>query len=197
MKIGAVVLAAGQSQRMGQPKMLLPWRGNRSVIEQVVQTLLDAAVYPVVVVTGAQHDRVEQALRGLPVVTAYNDRYADSEMVTSLQVGMKHLALETDGLLIVLGDQPTIQVDVVRSLMDVFSEGIHKLIVPSYQMRRGHPWLVSRSLFAELLSMPPVSSLRDFLTQNAGVIHYVVVDAPGILKDMDTPEDYRRLLEEE
>jgi len=196
-KIGAVVLAAGQSRRMGRPKMLLPWRDNRTVIGHVVSTLLEAHIDPVVVVGGANYDQLQSALTGLPVRFAYNDRFTETEMLASLQIGLQQLDTDTDATLIVLGDQPTVEVAVVRAVVEAYHSSQAHLVVPSYQMRRGHPWLVARGLWQELITFPLDSSLRDFLNQHAGEIAYVMVESPGILKDMDTPEDYRKLLEEE
>lgn len=196
-RTGAVVLAAGQSRRMGKPKLLLPWRGGRTVIEQVVQTLLDAGIQTIVVVVGSQRDLVEKALRNYPIKAIFNDRFAETEMITSLQLGLQQFDQEVDATLIVLGDQPTIQVDAVRDVVDSYLSGVRDLVVPSYQMRRGHPWLVSRSFWPEILSMPAMSSMREFLNQHADKIFYVLVDSPVVIQDMDTPDDYRRLLEGE
>lgn len=196
-KIGAVVLAAGQSRRMGNPKMLLPWRGSRTVIGQVVSTLLEADIDPVVVVGGANYDRLQSALIGLPVRLAYNHRFAETEMLVSLQIGLQQLDLTTDAILIVLGDQPTLEIDVVRAVVEAYHRTHPHLVIPSYQMRRGHPWLIARGLWQELMALSIDSSLRDFLNKHADDITYVRVESPEILKDMDTPEDYQKLLAEE
>jgi molybdenum cofactor cytidylyltransferase len=196
-RIGAVVLAAGQSRRMGRPKMLLPWRDNCTMIGHVVSTLLEAHIDPVVVVGGANFDQLQGALTGLPVRLAYNDRFAETEMLASLQIGLRQLDTDTNATLIVLGDQPTVEVAVVHAVVEAYHRSRAHLVVPSYQMRRGHPWLVARDLWQEIMTLPLDSSLRDFLNQRAGAIAYVVVESPGILKDMDTPEDYQKLLEEE
>ncbi len=196
MKVGAVVLAAGQSQRMGRPKLALPW-GERSVIEQVVATLAEAGIAQIVVVTGGAREAVEAALTGHPVRLAYNPDFARSEMLSSLQVGIH--ALESSGsqalaaLLVVLGDQPTIEASVVRAVVATYLATGAPLVVPSYQMRRGHPWLVERGLWPELLELAQDQTMRDFLHAHEEKIRYVEVDSPGILKDLDTPEDYQRL----
>lgn len=189
---GAVVLAAGQSRRMGSPKMVLPW-GDHTVIEQVAGTLIAAGVGQIVVVTGGARDRVEAALSGYPVELVHNPDYARAEMLSSLQAGIRQLNPGIEACLIVLGDQPGIEVNVIRAVMDRFhkSKNKAKLIVPSYKMRRGHPWLAARSLWNELLAMQPGQTLRDFLHAHSGEITYVEVDSPSILKDMDTPEDYQ------
>lgn len=190
--IGAVVLAAGQSRRMGQPKLTLAW-GEQTVIAQVVHTLLESGIQEIVVVTGGSHEAVEAALAGLPVRFAHNPHYADAEMLTSLQIGIRALNPDCLALLIVLGDQPTLDAGVVREVVEGHLTSGGRLVVPSYQMRRGHPWLVQRALWPELLQMPPDQTMRDFVHAHAEEIQYVTVNTPGILQDMDTPEDYRRI----
>lgn len=196
-RIAAVVLAAGQSRRMGQPKMLLPWRNSRTVIEQVVQTLLESSIDVVVVVCGAYAAQIRAALNGLPVRYAQNEHYADTEMLTSMQIGLQELEEDIDAALVVLGDQPALETSVVKAVVKGFVYGSEPIVVPSYEMRRGHPWLISRRLWDQLRDLPADQSLRDFLNQHASDIRYISVDSPGILKDMDTPEDYRRLLEDD
>ena len=192
VRMGAVVLAAGQSRRMGQPKLVLPW-GDRTVIEWIVGELERAGTDEIVVVTGAARELVETALSGAVVKLVHNPDFARSEMTTSLQIGIRALDPSLDALLIALGDQPTIEQAVARQIIDAFQTRRARLVIPSYQMRRGHPWLVERSLWAALLAMPPEETMRDFLHTYADQIEYVNVDSPGILKDLDTPEDYQRL----
>jgi molybdenum cofactor cytidylyltransferase len=195
-KIGAVILAAGQSRRMGRPKLVLPWQG-RTVIEQVVRTLIDSQVAEIVVVTGGARAEVARALESCPVRLADNPDYARSEMTTSLQVGIRALPAGIRALLVVLGDQPAIERGVVERLIAAYHSSPARLIIPSYQRRRGHPWLVEASLWPGLLALSPDQTLRDFLHTNEGEIAYIETNSPGILKDMDTPEDYERLKKHE
>ena len=187
--IGAVVLAAGLSQRMGRPKMILPW-GDTTVITRVVSVLLTAKVDDVVVVTGGARDEVEVALQGLPVQTLFNPDYANGEMVFSLKVGLASIPDDIEATLIALGDQPQIEESVVQQVIAGYKQTKSSVVVPSYQMRRGHPWLVDKSHWDEIRSMHSPQSLRDFLNRHANEIHYVNVDNDSILQDLDTPEDY-------
>jgi molybdenum cofactor cytidylyltransferase len=188
--IGAVVLAAGLSRRMGEPKLVLPWAG-RTVIEQVVGTLQVAGVEEIVVVTGGFREQVQAVLKDWPLKLVYNPDHVVSEMLVSLQVGARELSEQTSAMLVVLGDQPLIEAGVVREVVAAHRVSGAKIVIPSYQMRRGHPWLVERSLWPDLLSMTPDQTMRDFLTAHNEEIEYVTVDSLGILKDMDTPEDYQ------
>lgn len=187
--IGAIVLAAGLSIRMGRPKMLLPWYGS-TVIEKVVLTLIKAEVSPIVVITGGAHEEVEKVICKLPARSVFNPLYPNGEMLNSLQIGLVNLGLEVGAALIVLGDQPGIEEYVVRELIEVHRAERSEIIVPSFQMRRGHPWVVDRSLWPQILALSIPQTLRDFMTQNQHRVRYVAVHTASILLDLDTPDDY-------
>jgi len=189
--IAAIVLAAGMSRRMGRAKLVLPW-GSRTVIGQVVHVLLEARVNPVVVVTGGSQEQVNKALQGQPVKLVFNPRFAEDQMALSLQAGLSELPAAVEAALIVLGDQPQIEGPVVQAVIAEYRTSHAGLVVPSYQMRRGHPWIIDRSLWPELMVLRPPTTLRDFLVAHAALIHYLVVEYPSILVDLDTPEDYER-----
>jgi len=189
--ISAIILAAGASKRMGQPKMLLPW-GKLTVIEHVLTTFLNAGIEDIIVITGGARDLVEKATAQFPVRRIYNNDYANGEMLSSLQRGLRAMSPEVQATLVGLGDQPQVQESSIRSIHEAYQNSQTELVVPSFQMRRGHPWLVARPLWDELLRMNPPESPRDFLNRHADEIHYVEVDAPSILADLDTPDDYQK-----
>lgn len=189
--ISAIILAAGESRRMGQPKMLLPW-GTRTVIEHVVTTFLRAGVEDLVVVTGGGRERVEKAIDGYPVRTVFNGSYAAGEMLSSLQRALMEMQEGTRAALIGLGDQPQVQESSVRLICQVYEESNSRLVVPSHSRRRGHPWLVARPLWKEILSLRSPETPRDFLNNHADEIRYVDIDTPTILSDLDTPDDYQK-----
>lgn len=191
MSSAAVVLAAGLSRRMGRPKMTLPW-GKTTIIEQVVSVLAQAGAAPVIVVTGGAHKSVEAALRGTPAQPVFNPRHADGEMLHSLQVGLASLPAPVEAALVALGDQPQIEASIVQAVLHAYAETAAPLIVPSFQMRRGHPWLVHRSLWGQILETEEGSTLRDFLNHNAEQIHYLAVESDSVLRDVDTPEQYEK-----
>jgi len=191
LRIGAIVLAAGLSSRMGRPKMLLPW-GDNTVIQTVVTTLQKSRIEEIIIVTGAVHAEIREKFAGLPVRLVFNPLYANGEMLHSLQRGLAALGSEIEAAFVVLGDQPQIQADTVTALLAESQKVPSALIIPSYQMRRGHPWLVRRDLWDELCALQPPLTLRDFLRDHSADIHYLNVDTPTILADLDTPEDYRK-----
>lgn len=189
--IAAVVLAAGESKRMGRPKMVLPW-GNTTVIGQVVRMLHQAGVGDIVVVTGGARREVEAALQGLPGRPVYNSHYMGEEMVFSLQAGLSVLSEDIQASLVVLGDQPQIEARVVQAVITAYQELQVPLVVPSFDMRRGHPWLVARTLWPAILDLQPGGTLRDVLNAHAPLIHYLPVETASVLRDIDTPEEYQR-----
>jgi molybdenum cofactor cytidylyltransferase len=189
--IGAVILAAGQSQRMGRPKMTLPW-GDATVIGQVVRTLTTAGVKEIVAVTGGARQQVEQALDGLSVRTAFNPRFVQDEMAFSLQVGLEALPEDIEAALVVLGEQPQMECEVVQAVIDTYNQTRPLLVVPSFQMRRGHPWIIARPLWAAVLALHPPQTLREVINAYAGQIIYLNVERDSILRDLDTAADYER-----
>jgi molybdenum cofactor cytidylyltransferase len=186
--ITAIILAAGESKRMGQPKMLLPW-SKSTVLQSVIATIQAAGVNDVLVVTGGARNQVE-ALVGRSAQTIFNEKYAEGEMLSSIQVGLTAKMREASAALICLGDQPQIQERSVRRVCDAFSRSKSNIVVPSYQMKRGHPWLVARALWDELLAMKPPQTPHDFLVAHAKKIEYVIVETSTVMEDLDTPEDY-------
>jgi len=211
--ISAIILAAGKSARMGQNKLLMKW-GNVTVLEKVIQTIQSAGIEDIVLVTTPG---IANQFTSFDLRLTINE--TNSEMLTSIQVGLQVLAPsafgtspksatetledsenhingfgggsdEVEATLITLGDQPQIEERSVRSVCEAYQKSKSNLVVPSYQMRRGHPWLAARPLWNELLSMKAHQSPRDFLNAHADEIEYVNLDTPTILQDLDTPEDY-------
>jgi molybdenum cofactor cytidylyltransferase len=192
--ISAIILAAGQSRRMGQPKLLLPW-GNVTVIEQVISVFAKAGIEDILVITGGAQQRIQEIIlkcsENYPVRSVYNNNYHTREMLSSIQCGLRDLAESAvRAALIGLGDQPQVQEGSVRLVRQAFLQTESLLVVPSYQQRRGHPWLVARPLWDEILEMGPGQTPREFLTTHARDIHYVDTESTSILADLDTPEDY-------
>lgn len=192
--ISVVLLAAGLSSRMGQPKLLLPW-GGTTVLGQVVSTYAMAGMKEIVVVTGGAHVQVERLLTELskdfPIRIVYNPAYARRGMLSSIQAGLAALDPQTHAALIGLGDQPQVRDETVRHLCATFVQTMSPLVIPSFHNRRGHPWLAARPLWHKILALPISTTPRQFLNSYAGQVIYVSADQ-SILQDLDTPEDYAR-----
>jgi molybdenum cofactor cytidylyltransferase len=198
-RIAAVILAAGQSKRMGQPKMLLPW-GTTTVLGRVVGSFAEAGIEEIVVVTGAEQSGVAALVSELgqryAVRSIHNPEYATGGMVSSMQCGLAALAergASIGAALIGLGDQPQMATATVRAITALRLSSGAALIVPSHGGRRGHPWLLGRRFWTEIGAMRAPETARDFLNRHADDIRYVNVDTPSIHEDLDTPEQYLRL----
>jgi molybdenum cofactor cytidylyltransferase len=188
--IAAIVLAAGESRRMGQPKLLLRW-GQTTVLGQVIETLRQAEIEEVLVVTGASREAVEQVAARHAARTAFNEAFASRGMLSSIQCGLRAQLPGRRAALICLGDQPQMREETVRGVCAAYRETEAGLVIPSYRNRRGHPWLAARSLWEELLALPASATPRAFIHAHSGEVRYVPADE-SILQDLDTPEEYER-----
>jgi molybdenum cofactor cytidylyltransferase len=187
--ITALILAAGASRRMGQPKLALPW-GDTTVLGHVIHTIRDAGVDDLLVVIGGGGEAVESVCRTERVRAVIPGALAADTMLGSLQAGLVEMPLSAGAALIALGDQPQIEQTTTRTIAQCYSNSGAPIIVPSYGMRRGHPWLVSRAFWQEILDLKPPDTAREFLARHALDIRYVEVNSSSILQDLDSPEDY-------
>jgi molybdenum cofactor cytidylyltransferase len=194
--IAALVLAAGMSRRMGTNKLLLPF-GERTVLGQVIAVLQDCPLGEILVVTGHEGEHVRasldrQAVRHGCVRFVHNPRYAAGEMLSSMQAGLAAMRDDCAAALVVLGDQPRIERRVVEQIIAAHEP--EAVVAPSFDRRSGHPILVDRARWADVLALPPGANLREALRAHADWVRYVEVDTETILRDMDTPEDYERMV---
>ncbi len=189
--IGAIVLAAGMSTRMGEMKVLLPWLDGRTIIEHIIHQLHLARVDYIVVVTGHQSREVQNQVKPLGVEVAKNEAYKTGEMLSSVKAGLRAMPDHIAAAMIVLGDQPRIQAKTVHMVMGAYAEGQGDLVAPSYDMRRGHPILIDRRYWQQFLNLPDDAWPREVIKANADKIAYVIVDNDSVLRDVDTPEAYR------
>ena len=198
-QIAAVIAAAGQSRRMGRPKQLLPW-GDATVIAAVVNNLHSAGAAPVVCVVGHRSAELREALRDAPAVLVYNEEYRAKEMIASYQAGVRWLRREQTpctGTLIALSDQPQIPATIIEQVLAAAARQPDQIVIPSHEMRRGHPVYLPAALWDELLTLTPGQTLRHLIRRHEARIAYVVVESDAILRDLDTPEEYAALRGEE
>jgi molybdenum cofactor cytidylyltransferase len=197
--IGAVIAAAGFSQRMGDFKQLLPW-GEITVIEAVVANLHDAGADPIICVVGHRGNEVAAILAHTPAHMVRNPDYAQIEMLRSYQEGIRALLPSSPGspcgALLALGDQPHIPAAVIRHIIEACRRTPDQIVIPSHRMRRGHPIYLPRRFWNDLLALGPDASLRHLLHEQAGAIVYVELETDAIRRDMDYWVEYQRLLQE-
>lgn len=188
--IGAVILAGGMSSRMGQPKVLLPWMDGRTIIEHIIEQLLRSRLSQITVVTGYYSREVKRTVKPMEVKVVHNRSHKTGEMLSSLQAGLRSMPDNISAVLVVLGDQPRLQPRVIYDVIRAYSEGEGNLIIPSFQMRRGHPILIDRRYWQDILSLGHNGTLRDVIDAASDEIVYVNVNTDSVLRDVDTPSDY-------
>jgi molybdenum cofactor cytidylyltransferase len=185
--VAGLILAAGESRRMGFPKALLEFRGE-TFLDRLIRTF-GMHCSPVVAVLGAEAARIRAGLRAAANATIVENPDWKLGQITSMQCGLRAVPAETRGVLFTLVDHPNVGESTVAEL--VRQDAL--VAIPRHAGRRGHPMYFSRLLAAEFLAVDPGASARVVLEQHAGDIRYVDVDDPGILDDVDDPEAYRRL----
>lgn len=189
--VGIIVLAAGGSSRLGTPKQLLPYRG-RTLLRHATETALAAAVGPVVVVLGADAERMRSELDGLYVRAVENPRWAEG-LSTSLQAGLDALEAlgHIDAALIATCDQPLVTADLLRELVGAYAASRPALVACEYAGAAGVPALFDRSLFVSLRALTGDVGARSVIARHRATA--VVVPFPDAARDVDTAEDVKRL----
>lgn len=188
-----LVLAAGRSSRMGSPKMNLPWRGT-TVLGSVINTLANGGVNQIVIIVNPiRIPEIPVIERDIKITIVDNPEAESSEMLVSLQTGLRSLPEDVEFAMICLGDQPTIQATIVSDIKMAATQRKGNLIFPSYRKRRGHPWLVGRVHWEEIMALNKNDTIRTFLERHKQEIHYLDYDCDAP-QDLDTPEDYQMLI---
>ncbi len=188
-KIGGVILAAGESKRLGRPKQLLIWQGE-PLIRRTARIAVEAGLSPVIVVTGSSAGEVRQAVEGLSVEVVHNADWQQGQS-SSLQSGLGALPAGVGGAVFLLSDQPFINRDLVRRLAIAHRETLAPVIAPEVEGRRANPVLIDRAAFEELRQIRGDVGGRAIFSRYP--VTYVPWNDPRLLLDIDTPEDFERL----
>lgn len=189
--IGAIVLAAGHSRRMGTQKLLLPLAG-RTLIGRVIDEVRSGAVDHVVVVVSQDEAAVRQELADQPVALVINPN-PEGEMLSSVRCGLRALPAGCAAAMVVLGDQPGVNAALVRDVIRKFRE-TGGIVVPAHRGRRGHPTLFAARYFDEVLTRHDGVGLHGLLKAHLEDVHELEIADPAALDDIDHPDDYRREL---
>lgn len=192
MTVGAVIVAAGLSSRMGAFKPLMEL-GGRPIIHNEVEQFLACGVAKLVIVTGHNAERLEEILAlqgnmGGKVLTVFNPDYARSEMFRSVQIGVAALPEEVDAFFFLPADCPAVSEQTLRRLLQAAKKGDALFYTPVCGGRKGHPPLISSDLIPALLAYDGTGGLKAFLRAYPG--KEIQVNDAEILRDMDLPEDY-------
>ena len=190
-RVTGVVLAAGESKRMGLTKQLLPW-GESTVLGQTLKNLSQSSVHQLLVVSGHQAGAVEAIAAELGISTVHNVHYAKGEMLSSLQLAVGRLAENQAAVLVMLADQPMVRPETIDRLLAAYWAGLGDLIAPVFQGQRGNPVLIGRQFFPELMALPPGAAPRDLLRRHREQIYLVEVESASVLRDLDLPDEYER-----
>jgi len=188
VNVAGLILAAGESRRMGFPKALLELSGE-TFLDRLIRTFA-ADCAPVVAVLGAEAERVRSGLRAADRASiVVNPDYRRGQ-ITSMQCGLRAVPAHARGVLFTLVDHPAVREITIRELLAQAAP----IAIPRFGGRRGHPVYFARDLVPEFLALASDSSAKTVIERHAAQIRYVDVDDPGILDDVDDPEAYRRLV---
>jgi molybdenum cofactor cytidylyltransferase len=189
--ISAIVLAAGKSERMGRPKALLPLRG-KTFLENILAAISSSPVEETCVVVGHHRDEIERHVEP-PARIIFNPDY-EQGMITSLQAGIRSLPSRTSGALLFLVDHPLVDSETIALL--VRKVGADRIVLPTFEGRRGHPVLFGSAILQEILGLSASQGANIVVHKDPDRIVEVSVNSPGILVDVDTPEDFLKLQSE-
>jgi molybdenum cofactor cytidylyltransferase len=190
--ISAIVLAVGESKRMGETKQLLKWRG-KIMLQQVLDNLRGSRVDEVILVVGHQADRILKVISPENLKIISNPDYRKG-MSTSIRRGLQALDERSQAFFIFLGDQPEIGKEIVDRLIDDFRRSYpgKKIAIPTHRGCRGHPVLFSAEYKKEALRLTGDVGCREILADHPEDILEIEVGSDAVLEDLDTPEDYGR-----
>ncbi len=203
--VAGIILAAGESRRMGRDKALLPI-GRERFLERLIH-VLRWDVSPLLIVLGHHAAEIESQVSGVmepdrgfivdpdppDIIFLHNPEYPLGQL-SSLKTAVRHLMnLQVDAALVALVDHPAITREVVQALLDEFRRSAAPVLIPTHQGRRGHPVIFSRGLFQELLDAPLEEGARAVVHHHAAETRFVETAEAGILLDIDRPEDYETL----
>jgi molybdenum cofactor cytidylyltransferase len=196
VSVAGLILAAGESSRMGSPKALLDFRGE-TFLDHLIG-LFSEFCAPVVVVVGCEAERIRSGVRRPErALFAENKDYRLGQL-SSMQCGLRMIPQTAEGVLFTLVDHPNVQPSTIAELLQPATDNrqpITAIAVPRFHGRRGHPMFFTAGLIPEFLDLPPDSQAKQVVNRNSGSIRYVDVDDPGILDDVDDPAAYSRLIE--
>jgi len=189
--LALLLLAAGESSRLGKPKQLLPIQGV-PILRRAAKAAVDCGCRPIIVVLGAGHDKLKPLLDDLPVQTIVNPNW-NRGIGTSIRAGVETMisnATQVDRVMILLADQPAITPAVIKRLHNEHERAGKSITVSSFGDSIGPPVILSREYFARLLSLPDDQGAKSLWQQSPGTVHRA--ECPEAGQDIDTPADYQR-----
>jgi CTP:molybdopterin cytidylyltransferase MocA len=195
--IPALILAAGRSTRMGQPKALLPIApGGPSFVRQIATVLLGGGAAGIFVVGRPDDDSLHQEVQSIGITSRYVvNAHPDRGQLSSLIVGLNAADRPgVTGLLVSPVDAPLVRVETVRAIIDAFESGSAAIVRATYRGRHGHPVIFGRVVFDDLRLADPAIGAKSVLRAHPEEVRDLDVDDPGVVDDIDRPEDYARAI---
>ena len=195
MKIAGLIFAAGESARMGRDKALLDFQGS-TFLNRLVALFLPR-VDPLVVVLGHHAASIRETISAdpshpAPLQIVINEHYQQG-MLSSFQAGIRALPAETSATLFTLVDHPAVRASTLDQLLETLARKQPLLVIPRYQGQRGHPVAAARSILDEILALSGDSSPKNVIRAHRAETVFVDVDDPGVVTDVDLPEEYQAL----
>jgi molybdenum cofactor cytidylyltransferase len=190
--ISAILLAAGESKRMGVDKLSLPLR-RKTVLEHCFKALLRSEAKEVIVVLGIRNKKLKTVFR-MPKVKTVVNPFFDRGMSASIRIGLQAIHPGSHGILIALGDHPLLKTRTIDGLIHAFEKGTKGIIVPSFRGRRGHPVIFHRRYKKELSDLQGDVGGRFIVERHPDDVRLVPVKSRGVVIDIDTWEDYKNQL---
>lgn len=189
-KIAAIVLAAGSSQRMGaENKLHLPIDGV-PLLRHSLEILLASNIDEVIVVLGHDQESTRALVDDLPLQLVYNQAHSSGQM-TSVHCGLASLENSYDGVIIALGDQPALSVADINYLIEAYqNRSSGEVVVPTFTGERGNPIIISENCRADILAGTRNLGCRKFIEKNPELVCRVEMSNPGVVIDLDTPQEY-------
>ena len=185
--ISAIVLSAGKSERMGRPKALLPFRG-RTFLENILEAISRSSIGHTSVVVGHHRKEIEGSVPAPSLV--FNPNY-EQGMVTSLQAGIRALPPDSIGAFLFLVDHPLVESETIEAMIPSLAPD--RIVQPTFGGRRGHPVFFGAEVLKEILQLPASQGADVVVRKDPSRIVEIPVNTPGILVDVDTPEEYQKL----
>ncbi len=188
--ISAILLGAGESNRMGSDKLALPW-GRKTVLERCFRTLIRSQVREVVIVRRIRSKELKDNFHGKEIKTVTN-LHPEQGMSLSIRQGLRAVHPESEGILIALGDQPFLKTRTINVLIRAFDRSKERIVVPSFQGRTGHPVIFHRVYRKELMNLKGDVGGKSIIERHPEDVRVVKVRSIGVLKDLDTWQDYEK-----
>jgi molybdenum cofactor cytidylyltransferase len=190
--IAGIILSAGESKRMGTPKQLLPWR-KTFILQQVIENTQASRLGMILLVLGSHADEIAGKIKISSKTRIVNNRDFKEGMSSSVKCGVNNAPEAAEAFMLLLGDQPSIDPDIINKLIDCYQTDKHGIIIPVYDGRRGHPVVFDVKYKQELLAIGD-GGAKVVVDNHVRDILEVHVVSPEVLTDIDTPQDYQNAI---